>query len=772
MSRAHWSPLLPSVVGLPALVGWLAVCPAHAATLQVPEGGRPVPLGAFGVVCGPAPEGWSLGAEGRTVRPPAPDAPGARIAEVKVAADRNACARHPDLLNLVATGAFPDVDPATVVLHADEGQVEVKGRRLKGMQILWNSQQEKGGDVCLDPQPSGKQQQCAVPVARDLPGDVELHWLPARARLDSETVTYDETGGVVPAESLLLRPVRVVFSRMFAPSGTVDVSQGPGRVALLHPEAVSSVDCGQARCELVDGAVVVRSFSATATSVNLRLRLRPRFFLAHGEALDSVLTTTLPLLHCPLAIVSGPPLRDTDDARVIVRMDARCGAEARLRWLAGGMPAEAIRSTSRDDTVFFLVRIGRVTAERFTLAVVRGDLDGTVVGVVESPTTPAPRPRVSLELPKHGPIDFIPTNRHAVLSVAGAGEHARFVPLAVAGAYTISAAAEHKGYLVRGETGVTGFVSLRLGYRPDHLPKEFSDTDLAIIDEHVQRALREANVPAPFATSVFGERPLVELVCAGAGGQPESLKPGVEHDLPFAQRSTCRVLIHRERIRPEDGEQEILIDVDVTQANGKSRGDAELHQRMILRPDGEMQVVPLKGGTQEFDHIVVRVSHVIDEVHYTISPLAREGLPSVQWSVTIKGGWARLYATVTIPAGLYRVTSPSGQLTLNFGVLSRLALLDRHGKERIFGLELGLMGMGLIQPANATPYPATLGAVGGLGIRLPLGGGESAVGIHLWGVYEFRGRYAPDPNAPNHDAPHWALIFGPSISIGDVGANL
>jgi hypothetical protein len=342
----------------------------------------------------------------------------------------------------------------------------------------------------------------------------------------------------------------------------------------------------------------------------------------------------------------------------------------------------------------------------------------------------------------------------------------------VEGAYNVSPTSDPEGYRVRGEKGMSGFVSLRLGYRPDSLPREFADTDVAVMDEHVQRALREANVPAPFATSAFGERPLIELVCADAHGNPESLKPGVENLLRYAQRSTCRVLIHRERLRPEDGEQEILVDVEVTQPNGKSRRDAELRQRMVLRPGSDMQIVPLKGGTQEFDHIVVRVSHVIDEVHYTISPLAREGLPSIQWSVTIKGGWARLYATVTIPAGLYRVTSPTGQLTLNFGVLSRLALLNRHGKERIVGLELGLMGMGLIQPANATPYPATLGAVGGLGIRLPLGGGEAAVGVHLWGAYEFRGRYAPDPSFPNRDAPHWSLIFGPAISIGDVGANL
>ena len=39
--------------------------------------------------------------------------------------------------------------------------------------------------------------------------------------------------------------------------------------------------------------------------------------------------------------------------------------------------------------------------------------------------------------------------------------------------------------------------------------------------------------------------------------------------------------------------------------------------------------------------------------------------------------------------------TPSGQLTLNFGVLSRITTLNREGKEGLFGLELGVMGLGL-----------------------------------------------------------------------------
>jgi len=115
----------------------------------------------------------------------------------------------------------------------------------------------------------------------------------------------------------------------------------------------------------------------------------------------------------------------------------------------------------------------------------------------------------------------------------------------------------------------------------------------------VQRVLREANVPAPFSTSASGDNALIELVCADAQGKPHRLEPGKENVIPFAERSTCRVLIHRERLRPEDGQQEVVLDVDVTAADGSARGSAGLHERMVLRPGGDVRVIPLKGGTRQ-----------------------------------------------------------------------------------------------------------------------------------------------------------------------------
>ena len=65
-------------------------------------------------------------------------------------------------------------------------------------------------------------------------------------------------------------------------------------------------------------------------------------------------------------------------------------------------------------------------ADRLVVTASRGDFDATLIGSVTANTDPAPRPRVTLELPKHGKVEFLPTNRDAVLTVAGrpGGRHA------------------------------------------------------------------------------------------------------------------------------------------------------------------------------------------------------------------------------------------------------------------------------------------------------------------------------------------------------------
>jgi hypothetical protein len=751
--------------------------------VHLPEGARATAVIDGGVICGSAGDGWSIEPDLRSVRPPGEGAAGSRTLALRIASGREACSASKDALLLVATGPIPEIDPAGTALFLDEGRIEVRGQRLKGLVLAWRAGERSGVETCIEPSVTGKQQQCSLPLQRGLPADVALTWLPARGRPSERVVVFGSLGTRVDPGAFVLRPARVVLGRVVAATATADLSQGVGRVPLQIPGSVAAVDCGQARCEIDDAAIIVRSVPALASSLSARVRLAPRFFIARGDALETQTTLTLPVVHCPLSLASGAPLRDADDAFAVVRMDPRC-KEARPRWLVNGDVADVEKYVKGADATFVLLRTGRLLGERLVVTAVRTDLDGSIIGQVAAATVAAPRPRASLELPQHGKVDFIPSNRDAVLTVGQLEGRGRLVPLPVEGAYTIARSGAQT--LVRGDENSGGFVTLRFGYRVDGLPPEFAGTDLAILSERVQRQVREASVPAPFSTSALSSAPLIELQCADRNGNLQSLPPGKPHRLPLSARDTCRVIVHRERLSATDGTQEIVLEVDVTRAEGGKRGEAGLNERMVLRPGAEPRLIPLRGGLEEFDRVLVRVSHVVDESRYVLSVVGRTSLPAAQWSVQVEGGRLRLYATASIPAGLYRLNNPTGQLTLNFGVLSRLAYLDREGRESLFGAELGLMGMGLIQRPGSLEYPSTLGAIAGFGVRVPLGAG-AAVGIHIWGVYEWRDEinYEVDARGRAIDcmgttaaargcrqASRFALVFGPSISIGNVGKNL
>jgi hypothetical protein len=761
---------------------------AAARVVEVPEGGRAVPVAARdGVVCGSLPAGWVLAADRRSVRPPAPDSQAARSIEVKVAADADACDRRAEAVTVIAVGRFPEIDPAGVVFAPDEGRLELRGADLKGVQVSWRApgrdgkEVREGKDSCLEPAPlpNSKLQHCVVPLQPGLPFGTALGWLPARAVVGEEVRLFDAKGDAVSPAQLELRPSRVLISQVVPSSAAVDVSLGVGRVPLSHPPAVVAVDCGIARCELGDGAILVRSVPAPATQIALRLRLAPRVFFLKGDAQESQVNLTLPLVQCPLGLASGPPLRDADESFIVVKVDPRCAKEGgRARWSVNSEAVEESRVVPVNDAAYVVLRAGRLLGERAVVTARRADLDATIIGSLTARTVPAPRPRVSLELPKHGKVEFIPTNRDAVLTVASPGDRAHLVPLSVEGAYTVRQ--QGGQFLVRADENAGGFVALRFGYRVEGLPPELGPLDLAVLSERVQRAVRQASVPAPFSTTAESPEPLAELICADRHGNPERVMPGRLHRLAFDAKDTCRVVLHRERLKPEYGVQEILLEVEVTKSDGSRRGEVSFSQSLTLVPGAETRVIPLRGGNGEFDRMLVRLSHVLDESRYALSAQTRQGLPSVQWPLAVEGGRLRLYATAAIPAGLYRINKPTGQLTLNFGVLSRLTWLDDRGREGLFGAEVGLMGMGLIQRPSAVDFPPTLGAVAGLGLRVPLGGG-AAVGVHVWAAYEFRDsfKYKVDPDAKGdctmaecRFAPRISFIFGPSISIGDVGTNL
>ncbi len=758
----------------------LGVCFAalgEAAVLQTPAGGKITFDHKH--LCGQVPEGWQVDADHHGLRPERDLAAGSS-AVIHLAAEGTACTGKLTATTVVATGPWPQVDPGSVTFWPDEGRVEFKGSNLRGAVVVWSQGNRSGEDACQDPTQLAHAEQCNTAVAHGLSADAWLSALPAGSRHGEGVVTFDLAGRPVGADHGVLRPAKIVLNRAIPSTGAVDLTDGLGRIALPHPECVASVDCGSARCELADGAVLVRSVPGIATAVSVKVRLSPHVFVARGDGFDQHQAATFTLAHCPITLLSGPPIRDLDDVRVIVRLDQRCSKDPRLlRWTADGDPVDVLRVEKDGDAHDVVLRVGRLEDDHVTLAASRAEPDAPVLAVLAEKTRVLPQPRMLIELSGYGPIEFIPKNRGALVRLAPIDDHTRMHVLPVEGVYSSSPQAD--GWLVRGSDLSGGSVQLRLAVRADGLPAVLRGVNLAVLTDVVQRPVRDATMPVPLADS--GDRPdLVELLCQVPGGPDMRLLPGLSH-IDFTQRDGCRLVIHRGRLRPEDGTQDLMLEIDIAALDGSPRPLGKVADRILLRAGPDDKVYWIKGVRSVFDRIQVRLYHVIDETRYLISPEGRPVAPALQWSIITGTGRVRFYATAAFPTGLYRVTNPTGLLTLNFGVMSRIVILDSEGREGLVGIELGAIGVGLVSTSSLPNYPATLATVAGLGVSVPLGNAgqptQASLNLHAWVSYEWRSDFKYYPSAADatadtqgHWAPHWAFIFGPSISIGNIGTVL
>ena len=377
----------------------------------------------------------------------------------------------------------------------------------------------------------------------------------------------------------------------------------------------------------------------------------------------------------------------------------------------------------------------------------------------------------TLELPQYGEIEFIPRNRDAVVTITHVGGQGRLVPIGVPGAYLVSRGED--GFHIRGVYGAGGYAALRFAYRIEGLPTSFQDVDFALVTDPVQRPLREASVPLPIGGTSMTKHPIVELYCAREKGKLSFMEPGESHHIPFDNRDSCRLLIHRERIPKEAGEQRLDIEVTVNAVGGEPRTDAKAVHHLILRNGPDRDVIWLRGAKQQFDRYTVNVTHVVNEALYMSDRGPMLMLPSSQWAIVTEDADFKFYATAAIPASLYRFSDDlgTGPLSLNFGVLSRLTWLDSEGHEGLVGLESGVMGMGLASDNDQ------LAIVLGLGIAIPLGNAntiaQAAINIHAWLAYSLGKNTATDPETMQEVTLNpWAFVFGPSITVGSVGAFL
>ena len=748
----------------------------RAETWQAPLGGKALSLGQARVACAGTSGDWVIEQNGHALRPPSGDEAIGRTTELKVAPDAAACATSTTSLTLRTTAKWPTIDPSTIALHVDDARLEFKGHGLRGIVVRWRSADRSGEDACIAPQLEAGVERCAVAVARGISADpttISITWLPYGSRVAPDVVTFDANARRIALDDAVTRPARIVITSIIPGGASIDLAGGTAsRIALVHPEAVGSADCGAATCEVASGALVVHTVTNAAASLGVRLRLLPRVFLRRGDVLDPSPLVDVPVLPCSMSIPSGDAPQGIEATKIVVRIDPRCAGEAAsFRYFARGRALDILGVVEERSSAYVLLGVGRVEGDELVVTASRGAADGSSVGQARVKVRPLPLPRATISLANDStPLDFIPTNRPAVVRFVESYGAGKLVLAAVDGVYDI--ATKDGATTIIGESNAAGLVSLRFAYRVPTLPGTLAATDLATIVEPVQRPMRDANVAAPLGASAMSGKPIVELVCTTAG-VPQSIAPGATAHVAFVDRNSCRVVLHRERLSPEDGAQMIALDIEVTRVDGAARPEARTSQSIVLRAGAESRYAWIRGVLDPFDHVTIRVSHVVDESHYVAATELRTGAPAIQWSVIFGTEHFRLYATTAIPTGLYRVSDPghSGILSLNLGVIMRGTWLDSEGHAGFLGLEAGVMGLGLANDVDSSGHSLTqVATVTGIGLSVPIANRslatETSINLHAWFEYEISRDLGHAPGSP------FGLVFGPSISIGNVGTNL
>jgi hypothetical protein len=258
------------------------------------------------------------------------------------------------------------------------------------------------------------------------------------------------------------------------------------------------------------------------------------------------------------------------------------------------------------------------------------------------------------------------------------------------------------------------------------------------------------------------------MLC-GSGDKVRPIAAGESAHIAFDARDACRMVLHGERLLPEDGAQRLQLEVDVRGVDGSARSEAHVTQPIVLRSGRKPSIFWIKGIAGPFDRATIRLSRTGD----TSGDGSVQNEPSLQWAIVFGNDHFRLYATTAIPTGLYRVSdrSHSGILSLNLAVVMRTTWLDDDGHEGVLGLEGGVLAEGLANDVDASGHSLTqVAAVVGVGLSVPIANRslatETSINLHAWVEYEVSRDLGREPGSP------LGFVFGPSISIGNVGTNL
>jgi hypothetical protein len=665
--------------------------------------------------------------------------------------------------------AWPVLDPGATLLALDEERIELRGKNLNGVSVAWLTDHEKGADTCHDPRTAGGVEVCTFRVPKAVSADPAagtLRWLPPGVSPAADVILGPD-GKPLPMQTFALAPARVELKQLLPADASVDVSSGTGLVAVAHPEAVAGVDCGPIKCGMENGNLAVQAPPALVATIDVKIRLLPHIFLLHKNAADPTPVERVAVLRCPMEVASGPALRNLESARIVVHLAGACAKDVgSLNFFVGSRRVDVVDTVNLKDAAYTVLALGNVDAPTISVTATRGEGDGAVVGVAHVDTRRTPTVRSVLEIPGFPAVDFIPSNRPAIVHYPKV-QGAELTLLPVENVYL----AIYDGPIskVQGDPDAAGSVTLQFAYRVPSLPSPLDKVDLGLLSDSLARNVKEANIPAPFGISATSPEPLAELVCTQEGADPVRIKPGVTSHIRFRYRDACRVIFHRERLSPEYGTQKLVLTVDVNKVDLSPEAGAHVDQTFVMRAGREPRIAWIKGANTPYDRATVRLSLAPDESHYLGASELIGAAPVAQWTIIFGTGRLRLYGTTAIPTGLYRLgdKASSGVLTLSFGVLSRLTWLDSDGHEGLLGLEAGVMAFG-ITGYNTPSNLLQVGAVAGLGLAIPIANPgaptQASINLHAWFEQRITG-------SGNEAGSEQALIFGPSISIGNVGTT-
>lgn len=672
----------------------------------------------------------------------------------------------PRKLRVFPAESWPDAPlPERVVVYAESRVAEVAGSDLTGWTLLAvRNGRVRGAAECLG------SSTCAVALGsatlRALvreEGQGALVLWPSSVPLEDGAelpVAPDGRGGWLSWRGQALPPARVEFRRPLIEAASVNIASERAWIPLAVPEAVAAVNCRRARCALSGRGIELFAVDPRALSVDVHLTLAERCVRVEDGRETATASQSLALVRCAMqAAADVPLLAGAENHRYFVAVARDCfAADLADLTVETRPPTNAYvkaETTALDSgwRVFELV-FERVPESERELSVVlsRRGAATTRLGTVSIPISGGFLPmRLSFELSDLGVIDFIPANQDARVLVAWDDEHWEEDLRVESRRGLYRARRKGRGDLrVRAVEGARGSVALRLAYVPQALTRFLGREErLVRVDTEARFPLRAVNLPLPLVGNGDGQS-VVRLFCTHEGEDLE-IPPGRTTSISYDERDSCRLVIDRQAIPAEAGEQRLRI------AAGAFKEIIS-----VAHHTGAITVSLPAGERKEFDTLAVTVGHEYSGGHYDLSPRHNIGSEAT-FRVVLGDRIFRISASTALPTGLFRFWGGGdhGSVPLSVGVTSRFAFLYREGTEFPLGIELGVLGTGLSDSPN-------LSIVAGVGFSIPVLNQDSylqtSFNIHAW--FE----YSPTREGPDSDK--FGFLFGPSFTVGKFSTTL